>query len=544
MPWKSTSLEASGWLNTRGTEGEYTVPNLIEIAIRDKIASQTDDTKYICGNSSFVVNFDFDDEWNEFDTKTARFRYNGTHQDVIFQGNQCGVPVIEDTYKIQVGVYAGNLHTTTPAYVSAKKSILCGSGSPAAPSDDVYNQIMELIQGLGNPDPAAIAAAVSEYMAQNPITESDPTVPEWAKTETKPEYTAWEVGALSGKSVYYWSGSDGNDVFAILDGYSCGLIINGGDALFPDGMTFPAFVIVGSSASWNKNFSVIDNGGKFYKCVADLRYNTIKYSVVYPTAEDVGAVSTEELSEAINTALAQAKASGEFDGADGQDGSNGEDGKTPVKGTDYFTEADKQEIAEAAAELVDVPTSLPTPNKLTFTGAVSAEFDGSEAVTVEIPEGGSGGGMGTVNETTLASGTLATGTAANTYTDTGLTVGDLRQWKMFGLAIIAGQESTYWSIHFPNYTHKAFRAQRVKFRVLLEWADDSKTALRVYLNSKVTGYENADIVKAIADVSDNFDMYFCGQLALVDVADSVAVTLLHDKELTADVTWTIEGVIK
>lgn len=32
-----------------------------------------------------------------------------------------------------------------------------------------------------------------------------------------------------------------------------------------------------------------------------------------------------------------------------------------------------------------IPTKLPTPNKLTFTGAVNAEFDGSKAMTVEIP---------------------------------------------------------------------------------------------------------------------------------------------------------------
>lgn len=38
-----------------------------------------------------------------------------------------------------------------------------------------------------------------------------------------------------------------------------------------------------------------------------------------------------------------------------------------------------------------VPTALPNPNKLKFTGAVSAEYDGSNAVTVNIPNGGSGG---------------------------------------------------------------------------------------------------------------------------------------------------------
>jgi hypothetical protein len=37
------------------------------------------------------------------------------------------------------------------------------------------------------------------------------------------------------------------------------------------------------------------------------------------------------------------------------------------------------------------PTVLPNPHKLTFTGAVEAEYDGSEAVEVKIPEGGSGG---------------------------------------------------------------------------------------------------------------------------------------------------------
>ena len=62
-----------------------------------------------------------------------------------------------------------------------------------------------------------------------------------------------------------------------------------------------------------------------------------------------------------------------------------------------LTEADKQEIAEQAAGMVEVPemeipTNLPNPHALTFTGAVSATYDGREAVSVEIPLGGGGGG--------------------------------------------------------------------------------------------------------------------------------------------------------
>ena len=46
----------------------------------------------------------------------------------------------------------------------------------------------------------------------------------------------------------------------------------------------------------------------------------------------------------------------------------------------------------AAWEAVDMPTTLPNPNALTFTGAVTGSYDGSEPVTVNIPSGGSGSG--------------------------------------------------------------------------------------------------------------------------------------------------------
>jgi hypothetical protein len=45
------------------------------------------------------------------------------------------------------------------------------------------------------------------------------------------------------------------------------------------------------------------------------------------------------------------------DGADGKDGANGKDGadgKTPVKGTDYFTAADKAEMVNAVIAALPV----------------------------------------------------------------------------------------------------------------------------------------------------------------------------------------------
>ena len=42
------------------------------------------------------------------------------------------------------------------------------------------------------------------------------------------------------------------------------------------------------------------------------------------------------------------------------------------------------------AEKANIPETLPNPNAITFTGAVTGTYDGSEAVTINIPESGAG----------------------------------------------------------------------------------------------------------------------------------------------------------
>lgn len=106
---------------------------VIPIRIRDKVATAPKNAVYVCGNSDYKIKFDFDDEWEGFNEKTARFVYNGQFVDMIFSGNVCPVPIISNTYAFEVGVYAGNLSTTTTAYVPATKSVLCGSNIPAEP---------------------------------------------------------------------------------------------------------------------------------------------------------------------------------------------------------------------------------------------------------------------------------------------------------------------------------------------------------------------------------------------------------------------------
>ena len=66
----------------------------------------------------------------------------------------------------------------------------------------------------------------------------------------------------------------------------------------------------------------------------------------------------------------------------------------------------KDSIGELKGEIdgIIIPEKLPNPQKLTFAGAVTTEYDGSGAVTVTIPEG-SGGSGGTVRIEKLSTDT-------------------------------------------------------------------------------------------------------------------------------------------
>lgn len=169
---------------------------VIHVSVCNKVAKNDCSVVYVCGNSDYSIEFAFDEEWNGLDTKTARFISNGKYVDVVFTGNRCDMPVMSNTNTITVGVYAGNLKTTTPAVIFASKSILCDGGVPADPMPDVYAQIMALLNaGGGEVTDEQIAQAVSKYIEENPVQETDPTVPDWAKQPEKPTYTAEEVGA-------------------------------------------------------------------------------------------------------------------------------------------------------------------------------------------------------------------------------------------------------------------------------------------------------------------------------------------------------------
>ena len=129
--------------------------------------------------------------------------------------------------------------------------------------------------------------------------------------------------------------------------------------------------------------------------------------------ESIGALSAEMLPEVIEDALAQAKASGDFRGAAGETGAQGPQGeqgiqgepgpkgdkgdkgdtgamgaagKTPVKGVDYWTEADKETIVQEVITALGTPVfgTVDAENNIILSGNLA---DGTYTLKYEAADG-------------------------------------------------------------------------------------------------------------------------------------------------------------
>ena len=207
-------------------------------------------------------------------------------------------------------------------------------------------------------------------------------------------------------------------------------------------------------------------------------------------------LDASELPKAVNEALAQAKASGVFQGEPGKDYT--------------LTEADKQEIAELTAPLVDVP-------------------------------GGGGSGESYIAKLqTLASGTIPNGTAAG-VTDTGLTIGDLRRYKYFVLYVSSKGQNVYWGLSWRSAWGCIGRYQHASLAFTYEWKDSNKTVLEMFVGYG-TGYENG---VGIHDNSSGYNPLLSKMPVLIKMgADSTPIYVQNGADLTVDATWEIKGCLE
>ena len=357
----------------------------LNITVRNKIATTTDPTTVVNGNNDYTVVFDFDSEWDSLSSKTAMFVYGREEQKyktVTFTGNSCVMPALYNTGYVLIGVFAGNIKTTTAAYVKCLPCIRdndstldTGSGGTIDTGTNDHSQLIN--RDIADQHPISSITGLEEALTLTGTTETLTPMQVYDAIKSGKsvvlQHTFPLIGLLTFASFNIFEEEKG--------------VVSTSIAEYADGY------LVGSLAG-NAN----PDGGWIFN--------------VTEMAE------ADDIPVAVNEALAQAKASGEFDGADGltptignngnwylgetdtgkpSRGDKGDPGETGATGaTGAAGAAGKSAYAyaqdggytgteaEFAAKLAK--ERFANPNALTFTGAVEGNYDGSAPVSVEIPE--------------------------------------------------------------------------------------------------------------------------------------------------------------
>ena len=177
------------------------MPNVL-ITVRNRITAAPRDM-IITDNSDFTLNFDFDDEWEEYRYKTVVI-LNADNEEIekkLMDGNSCEINrLVGRIGKIKIGVTAGDIITTTPCDVRILPSILSFiNGRVAPPPEDIYSQIMELLNQLkeGEISDEDIQKAVNAYLELHPVTISPATDSTLGGIIVGENLTVTESGVLS-----------------------------------------------------------------------------------------------------------------------------------------------------------------------------------------------------------------------------------------------------------------------------------------------------------------------------------------------------------
>ena len=263
--------------------------------------------------------------------------------------------------------------------------------------------------------------SVSNLMKQAPsgvTEETDPTVSEWAKQPTKPSYTADEVGALPvGTKIPTKTSDLTNDsgyLTQIPEEYVTetelgqkGYVIE--DDIpeklpSPGTLTFTGAVNDTYDGSTNKIINIPTGGGEGGTSDYNALANKPKLNGVEiagnKTSADYKIVSSEQNIEN-NGKFLGVGADGNVTPVDKPTYTADEVGARPNTWTpsaeDVGALPNDTEIPSKTSDLEndsgfvtnsDIPEKLPNPQKIIFTGAVSAEYDGSSQQTINIPSGG------------------------------------------------------------------------------------------------------------------------------------------------------------
>lgn len=120
---------------------------IINISVKNKIATLDSCASIVCKNSDYMAHFTFDENWNGYNVKLAKFIYDDKTIPRVFIGNDCAIPKLPNTYSCLIEVEAGDVKTAAPVHINC---IPVSDDEELEETEEyktsVYNQILELIK--------------------------------------------------------------------------------------------------------------------------------------------------------------------------------------------------------------------------------------------------------------------------------------------------------------------------------------------------------------------------------------------------------------
>lgn len=129
------------------------MPN-IEIDIADKIATVRGYPSIVLGNDDYSITFHFDAEWSGYTSKTLVLSMLSAKtgmlqtKEILFQGDTVNLPAILNTGEIEIGVYAGDLKTSSNTVITCYGVINPADNPHPNPAPDVYAQLLAYLKGM------------------------------------------------------------------------------------------------------------------------------------------------------------------------------------------------------------------------------------------------------------------------------------------------------------------------------------------------------------------------------------------------------------
>ena len=348
--WNQNDTAAADYVKNR----PFYTGNPVETVIVEESTVAFED-----GGGVYIAEWPYSLDWIEGQTYTVKF--DGTSYD-------CVCRVVDGSM-----IVIGNLS-------------IAGAGDDSGEPFIIINQGAWLTATLDTSASHVISISKSDQEVKKSDSkyidfpaETDPTVPAWAKDDHKPTYTASEVGALPSDTVIpviitYDASGNLSHTFSQIQT----LISNGKTCIVLDKKNKMSYLYFG-------------NGSNYIK----FRNSNIEFSI-----SKTGTVSITDI-PMYDLPVASSTKRGGIRLGDGL--------KIKKLDSDVVSVSDDYVNTLIDAKLAEeIPTELPNPAALTFTGAVTGTYDGSEALTVEIPTPDVSGQISTHNSDTSAHSDIRT----------------------------------------------------------------------------------------------------------------------------------------